>query len=181
MPYLDPRDHRVDLRLLPDQTGLAHLAMWRNRKLKQQKHYITHRQAVEEVHQDDDDEEHKGKEEEVAEGRVEGNIGELELADKHGESLDKAEAEVVKESVVPVRPAVVLVKQDVEAEPKGEEEEGVPDEEGGEGLENSVEHGGVNIVGRKARVSTDHGDQLDPAEGKVNDKKYGKSKLLTRI
>ena len=50
----------------------------------------SYRQAIEEVHQNDDNEEDESEEEDVAEGRVEGDVAELKLADEHGEGLDKA-------------------------------------------------------------------------------------------
>ena len=51
----------------------------------------SYRQTVEEVHQNNHDQEHKGEEEDVAEGRVEGDVRELELSNEHGEGLDQGE------------------------------------------------------------------------------------------
>ena len=122
----------------------------------------SYRQAIEEVHQNDDNEEDKSEEEDVAEGRVEGDVAELELADEHGEGLDKAKAKVVKEGIFSVCAAIVFVKKDVEAKPKGKEEQGIPDEESGEGLEDPVEHRGVDVVRGEPRMSAHHGHQLYP-------------------
>ena len=62
---------------------------------------VTHGQAVEQVHQDDDGDEDKEDEEgEVEEGErvaaVYGQVGELQLADEHGESLEDAGPQSVK-------------------------------------------------------------------------------------
>ena len=88
----------------------------------------SHRQAVEEVHQNDHDQEHKGEEEDIAEGRVEGDVGELELSNEHGEGLDQAETKVVEEGIVSISAAIVFMEEDVETKSKGEEEEGIPDD-----------------------------------------------------
>ena len=152
----------MDLGLIADQTRVTHLKeqlMITSLKILRKDSY---RQAVEEVHQNDHDQEHKGEEEDVAEGRVEGNVGELELSNEHGEGLDQAEAKVVEEGIFSISAAVVLMEEDVEAKAKGEEEEGIPDEEGGEGLENSVEHGGVDVVRGESRMSSHHSDQFYP-------------------
>ena len=122
----------------------------------------SYRQAIEEVHQNDDNEEDESEEEDVAEGRVEGDVGELKLADEHGEGLYKAKAEVVKESIIPLGSAIVFMKEDVEAKPKGKEEQRIPDKEGGEGLEDPVEHCGVDVVGGEPRMPAHHGYQLYP-------------------
>ena len=124
----------------------------------------SYRQAIEEVHQNDDNEEDESEEEDVAEGRVEGDVAELKLADEHGEGLDKAKAKVVKEGIISLGATIVFVKQDVESEPEGKEEQGIPDEEGGEGLENPVEHCGIDVVGGESRMSAHHGHQLYPAK-----------------
>jgi hypothetical protein len=92
--------------------------------------FPTYRQPVQKVHQDDDDEKDEDKEEDIAEGRVEGDISKLELADKHRECLDEAEAEVIEEGIVSFLATVVLVQEDVESKAEGEEEERVPQEEG---------------------------------------------------
>ena len=63
--HLYPAHVGMDLRLLPDQPGVAD------------------GQTVEEVHQDHHDQEEEQQEEYVAEGRMEGNVAELKLADKH--------------------------------------------------------------------------------------------------
>ena len=122
----------------------------------------SYRQAIEEVHQNDDNEEDKSEEEDVAEGGVEGDVGELKLADEHGEGLHQAKAEVVKEGIISLGAAVVFVKEDVEAKSEGKEEQGVPDEEGGEGLEDPVEHGGVDVIRREPGMPAHHGHQLYP-------------------
>ena len=122
----------------------------------------SYRQAIEEVHQNDNDQEDESEEEEVAEGGVEGDVGELQLANEHGEGLDQAEAKVVEEGILSISAAVVFMEEDVEAEAKGEEEEGIPDKEGGEGLENSVEHGGVDVVRGESWMSAHHSDQFYP-------------------
>ena len=127
----------------------------------------SYRQTVEEVHQNDHDQEHKGEEEDVAEGRVEGDVGELELSNKHGEGLDEAETKVVEEGILSISAAIVFMKEDVEAKAKGEEEEGIPDKEGGEGLENSVEHRGVDVVRGESWMSAHHSDQFYPEKQKT--------------
>ena len=152
----------MDFGLVADQTRVTHLGeqlMITSLKILREDSY---RQAVEEVHQNNHDQEHKGEEEDVAEGRVEGDVRELELADEHGEGLDQAETKVVEEGIFSLRAAIVFVEEDVEAKSKGEEEEGIPYEEGGEGLENSVEHGGVDVVRGKSRMSSHHSDQFYP-------------------
>ena len=127
----------------------------------------SYRQAVEEVHQNNHDQEHKGEEEDIAEGRVEGDVGELELPDEHGEGLDQAETKVVEEGIVSISATIVFMEEDVEAKAKGEEEEGIPDKEGGEGFENSVEHGGVDVIGGESWMSAHHSDQFYPEKQKT--------------
>ena len=122
----------------------------------------SHRQTIKEVHQNDDNEEDKSEEEDVAEGGVEGDVRELKLADEHGEGLYKAKAKMVKESIIPLGSAIVFMKEDVEAKPKGKEEQRIPDEEGGEGLEDPVEHGGVDVIRREPGMPAHHGHQLYP-------------------
>ena len=67
--------------------------------VKEWRRYYTH-QAVEEVHHDDDDEEDECEEEEVADGRLDGEVAELELAHEHGEGLHHREVQRVEEGVV---------------------------------------------------------------------------------
>ena len=98
----------------------------------------------------------------LAEGRVEGDVGELQLANEHGEGLDQAEAKVVKEGIISVDATIVFMEEDVEAKSEGKEEKRIPDEEGGKGFEDPIEHGGVDVVGRKPRMPTHHRHQLDP-------------------
>ena len=152
----------VDFGLVADQTRVTHLRtqlMITSLKILREDSY---RQAVEEVHQNDHNQEHKGEEEDITEGRVEGDVGELELSDEHGEGLDQAETKVVEEGIFSISAAIVFMEEDVEAKAKGEEEEGIPNKEGGEGLENSVEHGGVDVVRGESRMSSHHCDQFYP-------------------
>ena len=123
---------------------------------------VRHSQAVEEVHQNDNDQEDESEEEEVAEGGVEGDVGELQLANEHGEGLDQAEAKVVKEGIISVDATIVFMEEDVEAKSEGKEEKRIPDEKGRKGFEDPIEHGGVDVVGRKPRMPTHHRHQLDP-------------------
>ena len=67
--------------------------------VKEWRRYYTY-QAVEEVHHDDDDEEDECEEEEVADGRLDGEVAELELAHEHGEGLHHREVQRVEEGVV---------------------------------------------------------------------------------
>ena len=145
---LHPADVSVDLRLLPDEPGVAD------------------RQAVEEVHQDHDNQEYKQQEEDVAEGGVERNIGELEFANEHREGLDQSESDSIEERILFIRISVVIVEQNVEREGEGNNKEGVPSQEGDEGLEYAVEHCGVNVTGGHLGMSTNHGDQQDPGDQK---------------
>ena len=74
--------------------------IWKHAALISSKtNYFTH-QAVEEVHHDDDDEEDECEEEEVADGRLDGEVAELELAHEHGEGLHHREVQRVEEGVV---------------------------------------------------------------------------------
>ena len=80
---------------------------------------------------------------------MEGNLGELQLSNKHGECLDQGEPDVVEE----LRLLLLLlghlgvgVEEDEEAEAKGDDEEGIPEEEGEEGGEDAEEHGGVYVA-----------------------------------
>ena len=86
---LHPGDVAHDLRLLHDQASVGD------------------GEAVQEVHQDDDDEEDKGDEEGEGEPgqlglRVDGDVGEFELADKHGDCFHKTCPGSVKVDVVVV-------------------------------------------------------------------------------
>ena len=69
---------------------------------------------------------------------------------------------MVKEGIISVGTAIVFMKEDVEAKSEGKEEKRIPDEEGGKGFEDPIEHGGVDVVGRKPRMPTHHRHQLDP-------------------
>ena len=65
---------------------------------------------------------------------LEGNFGELKFSDEHGECLDQAEPDVVKEFWVLLflllgHLGVVGVEEDEEAEAEGNDEEGIPEEE----------------------------------------------------
>ena len=78
---------------------------------------------------------------------MKGNLGELKFTDKHGEGLDQREPDVVKE----LRLLLLLhlgigVEEDEEAKAEGDDEEGVPKEEGEEGSEDAEEHGGVDVA-----------------------------------
>ena len=93
----------MDLGLVADQTRVTHLRvqlMITSLKILREDSY---RQAVEEVHQNDHDQEHKGEEEDIAEGRVEGDVRELKLSNEHGEGLDQTEAQVVVGRCRPIR------------------------------------------------------------------------------
>ena len=156
----------MDFGLIADQTCVTHLQVQlivpitcTSLKILREDSY---RQAVKEIHQNDHDQEHKGEEEDVAEGRVEGDVGELELSNEHGEGLDQAETKVVEEGIFSISAAVIFMEEDVEAKSEGKEEKRIPDEEGGKGFEDPIEHGGVDVVGRKPRMPTHHRHQLDP-------------------
>ena len=60
---------------------------------------ITYCKSSEKVHEDDNNEENEDEEGDVGEvGHVvEGDVGELELANKHGERLEDREADLVQE------------------------------------------------------------------------------------
>ena len=79
---------------------------------------------------------------------LKGNLRELKFTDKHGECLDQAEPDVVKELwfLLLLGHLDVGVEEDEEAEAEGNDEEGVPEEEGEEGGENAEEHGGVDVA-----------------------------------
>ena len=80
---------------------------------------------------------------------LKGNFGELKFSDKHGEGLDQGEADVIKELGLLLLLLVHLdigMEEDEEAEAKGNDEEGVPEEEGEEGGEDAEEHGGVDVA-----------------------------------
>ena len=106
---------------------------------------ITHSKAVKEVHQDNNDEEHEGKEEEITERRVERNVRKFQLSNKHGEGLDKSETNIVKERIIFFY-SIVIVQEDVEAKTEGDDEEGVPGQEGDECFQNPVEHCRIDII-----------------------------------
>ena len=55
------------------------------------------------------------------------------------------------------------MQHDVEAETEGDEEGGVPQQEGGEGGEYLVEHGDVDVVLGQLGVSADESDEGGPA------------------
>ena len=102
--HLHPAHVGVDLRLLPDQPGVAD------------------GQTVEEVHQDHDYQEHKQEEEAITEGRVEGNVTELQLPSKHCECLDQCESEMIKKWKLFVSLSIILMEKDVERTGKREDE-----------------------------------------------------------
>ena len=80
---------------------------------------------------------------------LKGNLRELKFTDKHGECLDQAEPDVVKELrfVLPLGHLVYVgVEEDEEAEAEGNDEEGIPEEEGEKGGEDAEEHGGVDVA-----------------------------------
>ena len=56
------------------------------------------------------------------------------------------------------------MQHDVEAKGEGHEEEGVPEEEGEEGLEHFVEHGDVDVVSGQPGVLGDQQDELSPCQ-----------------
>ena len=56
------------------------------------------------------------------------------------------------------------MQHDVESEGEGHEEEGVPEEEGEEGLEHFVEHGDVDIVSGEPGVLGHQQDELGPCQ-----------------
>ena len=139
----------------------------------------SYRQTIKEVHQNDDNEEDKSEEEDVAEGGVEGDVRELKLADEHGEGLHQAKAKVVKEGIVSLSTPVVFMKEDVEAKAEGKEEQRVPNKEGGEGLEDPVEHGGVDVIRREPRMPAHHRNQLYPEKGELEEKEcYAERKVV---
>ena len=78
---------------------------------------------------------------------MEGNLGELQLSNKHGECLDQGKPDVVEElRLLLLGHLGVGVEEDEEAEAKGDDEEGIPEEEGEEGGEDAEEHGGVYVA-----------------------------------
>ena len=79
---------------------------------------------------------------------LKGNLRELKFADKHGEGLDQRETDVVKELgfLLLLVHLGVGVEEDEESEAEGNDEEGVPEEEGEEGGEDAEEHGGVDVA-----------------------------------
>ena len=98
---------------------------------------------------------------------MKGNFGELKFSDKHGEGLDQGEADVVKELRFLLLLLVHLgigMEEDEEAEAEGNDEEGVPEEEGEEGGEDAEEHGGVDVVVGESGVAAHHGHQLNPED-----------------
>ena len=62
---------------------------------------------------------------------LKGNLRELKFTDKHGECLDQAEPDVVKELwfLLLLGHLGVGVEEDEEAKTKGNDEEGIPEEE----------------------------------------------------
>lgn len=121
--HLHPAFCGVELSLFLDQSG------------------VVYRKAVEKVHEDHNHQEDEDEEEDVAEAGVdlEGYFGELKLTDKHGEGLDQREAKMVKELLLSTLD--VGMEKDVETKAKGDNEEGVPEEEGEEGGEDPEKHG----------------------------------------
>ena len=80
---------------------------------------------------------------------MKGNFGELKFSDKHGEGLDQGQADVVKELGLLLLLLVLLgigMEEDEEAKAEGNDEEGIPEEEGEEGSEDTEEHGGVDVA-----------------------------------
>ena len=71
---------------------------------------------------------------------------------------------MVKESIFSLSATIVFMKEDVEAKPEGKEEQGIPDEEGGEGLEDPVEHRGVDVVRGEPRMPPYHCHQFNPGK-----------------
>ena len=58
------------------------------------------------------------------------------------------------------------MEEDVERQGKGDDEERKPSQDGDEGLEYAIEHGGVNVAGGHLRVATNHRDQQNPGDEK---------------
>ena len=129
--------------------------------------YPVHRQASQQVHQDDHHQENEEKEEDIAEegAGLEADARVVKLTSEHGEGLDKGKSRVVERILaLPVPSGAGLVKEDVEAETEGDQEEGVPDKEGGKSLENPEEHGGVDVVSVEEGMTAEHEKQLHPGE-----------------
>ena len=91
---------------------------------------VANGQTVQQVHHDHDDEKDEGQKEEVAHRGLEGQIGELQLPDEHGEGLDDAEAEKVKESVfifLRLVIIIILVEKDIESQGIREDKQRIPE------------------------------------------------------
>ena len=58
------------------------------------------------------------------------------------------------------------MEEDIEAEAKRDDEEGIPHKEGDEGLENPEEHGGINVVAVEERVPSNHEKKFKPGNEK---------------
>jgi hypothetical protein len=61
---------------------------------------VAHGQTVQQVHHDDHDEKDENEEEHISHGRLERQVGKLELAHKHGEGLDDSKSEKVEKSAI---------------------------------------------------------------------------------
>ena len=56
------------------------------------------------------------------------------------------------------------MEEDEETKSEGNQEEGVPEEEGEEGVEDLEEHGGIDVAAMPGGMSAQHRDQLHPGE-----------------
>ncbi len=138
-----PANH---LRLLPDQTGVAHC------------------ETVQQVHEHDDDEEDEEEENQIGDDVVgEGYVGKLQLPDEHGGGLEERQPDPVEEGVlfVGLGAGVVGVHHDVKGDAEGNNDDAVPEEEAEEGGDHGAQHGDV---GAEARVATNHQQTLSPGE-----------------
>ena len=80
--------------------------------------YPVHRQASQQVHQDDHHQENEEKEEDIAEegAGLEADARVVKFTSEHGEGLDKGKSGVVERILaLPVPSGAGLVKEDVEA------------------------------------------------------------------
>ena len=63
---------------------------------------------------------------------------------------------------------IIIVKHDVESKAESNNEEGIPKEKKEEWIEDSVEHGHIDIAGEEFGMSTNEGDELGPGEHDCN-------------
>ena len=155
---------------------------------------ITYCKSSEKVHEDDNNEENEDEEGDVGEvGHVvEGDVGELELANKHGERLENREADLVQELPFLVALLVdllndlfpdvgasvqlgnrasflfwlffhnIIVQRDVEKKAKGKYVRSKDQEDLDKHLHHLKEHGEVNVLPVQVGVPRQHVEDQDP-------------------